>query len=54
MEQSSSWFENHPFIIVGVTASIFVGLLLLSDSKITKHYKKVKEIEKRKKLRQHE
>ena len=42
----------HPFYLVMIGSVLFVALLNYESSKINKHYKRRKEIEKRKKLKE--
>lgn len=46
-----TYFDQHPFVIVLITAFIFMGLLLKEDMRVTKHYRRRKDIEKRKLLK---
>lgn len=48
----SNYLYGHPFHIVLGATTIFMFLILLESSKIRKHYKRKKEIENRRKLKE--
>jgi hypothetical protein len=48
----SNYLYDHPFHIVLGATIIFMFLMFLESSKIRKHYKRKKEIENRRKLKE--